>query len=331
MLNPKSDRYVGRVDGFRRWKAAVRSTVRKSMAAFDNRKDVERWLEGRSQADAIALAVRAALRAAPALWKMIGPSILQYDQRIDIAQLYFALSANAWAEVSSRDTLSFFGDLPSDEVRRFSALKIYTESAQSASQRRIWDFLAAARATSASRFAKSAAVAATTSDAIRFAVDAVSEATVAASLTVNNFRPSSTASKSGFSACAADATALEAGVHVGQLLDRPLWPNGAPPWVGPNWKMTREYLSIQDKNRDDWGLWYERRLRGAASGCEPRRTCAISRCDLRRLSHLARRPFNPVRPTFAVATRRGYDAGDFYGSAGRVGRLGERYRLAREL
>jgi hypothetical protein len=63
-------------------------------------------------------------------------------------------------------------------------------------------------------------------------------------------------------AYAADVSAIDKGLSVSQLLDRPLWPGNIPARAKSHWYEMKSRLQETDKNWNIWISWYEARLAG---------------------------------------------------------------------
>ncbi len=216
------------------------------MADLETLDDVKRWLKepGHSRDQIVIFTARAALRAVPAL-----AADLRNERRLDELSSGFALwvfcaMAAPWATANTRTR--------SPNYAAADAGNLASNVAPLA------DVIAPHAVAVADAAARAAFTAVSNNDDIAAAVGAI-EAAVAASDTAAH-------SNYVYDLTIREASTLQDGMPIAELIENPLWLGTAPRWARALWSQLRELLLASGEDWDVWIDWYERRLAGAPLG-----------------------------------------------------------------
>jgi hypothetical protein len=209
---------------------------------------LEEWLAWQNPEATVALAVRAALRAAPSGMMHAGPHIIA-----DLAGIVFRASALAWVS-AKYPTLA--GEFRAVAITSAELAASAADVAQGAAD-------AIARAASAAvRAAADSASALADRAARAAAVDAAVDAVTASADAAYETAAGDEAADDVWEEIRADALAMEE-QDAYRLADLPLWSRGIPPWASDDWKSLKSLLP-RNEGWKVWIDWYDQRLHGAS-------------------------------------------------------------------
>jgi hypothetical protein len=211
---------------------------------FDNREDVQRWLQGKPADVVLLMAARAALRALPALVLGLRPESMGAAARIESRLAVFRALAVAWAAASYK------ADKP--KLRAEAELAIAAPFPAEA---------ASMAALSAARGVRD-----DPPQQLFHATDAIGAAIEAADDFIRSLTLIGSAGESGggsiLTVAADDARIIERGIKTETVATHPLWPGGYPRWVRTAWNQLSNALLDADPSWEVWTRWYEARLNG---------------------------------------------------------------------
>jgi hypothetical protein len=217
------------------------------MAKVENEFDLEKWLEGRSQEFAVAIAVLAALRVLPLISTELPP-----DNREKSLESFNILTASAFRCLAAARIVAKYPKRTHDMVTTYaaSAAHFATEAATATSA------ISAVNAAAAAFSAAARSGEAARSAALR-AVSAASRAAV----------PGPSSIVANWKEISEEVEWVEQGINVAQLVDAPLWQStsGTPALGDWSWARMKNALAGKD-NWQVWIDWYEDRLAGRSHG-----------------------------------------------------------------
>ncbi len=204
---------------------------------FTNREELQAWLEKQPREVSVVIAARTALRVLPLLYRFAKVEPRRFPSLIFVSFWAGAL-ARAVAQYPARK-------------KNLHARAVAVNEAASAADNNFGDvvFTARAAAAAAAAFAYSAFI--DSHSTVTVASDAAVCAVMAADA------PHGRADV--WAALSADANQLKR-VSPEELAGEKLWPNGAPDWVGTEWRALRRALN--EPHWRPWLDWYQRRLDG---------------------------------------------------------------------
>ena len=226
---------------------------------LNSREDVKRWLENRPREDAVALAVRAALRVAPlaARARTVRSGDDGKRRFVHLASAVFratALARGATEKAPRASALRSAADAAADAASAFYAVSARYAAADAADAA---SAASAADAASAASAASDAAAASAASDAAAAsAASAADAASASAAFGVVSAASASASAAEIWREFSADAAALESGTAPAALVRRPLWSDAPPAWAQDNWRALKNALPA-DQDWDVWFTWYE--------------------------------------------------------------------------
>ena len=209
------------------------------MVEITDRESLEKWLEGRDRADAVAIAARAALRVAP-----LTVLLLQKDPdkwARDLISPSFRASSISWVAALG----------PTHDIGMAS------------------DAAAAAYAASASDTAYASYAAAAAANAVDAATQAAAAAAANAAAnayaSANSYASANAYASASWANVSLDAAVLENGERTSDLITRSLWSQAAPApdRILESWQTLGTLLL--ERTDEDWSVWtdwYDARLAG---------------------------------------------------------------------
>jgi hypothetical protein len=231
------------------------------LIGFRDMEDVSKWLKSQPRDIIAVVALRAALRAIPALetGQKFWASSPAGDR--DLLQATFGYAAAAFAHFDSTPTAAARTAQTLRLLQTYSArLDIYLEQSEIMFEVRDHDFVAAVKAALACRLAYDAMQA--EADASTLATGAIDAAMTAAVHAFSDFRSHAATGENALSACAEDARLVESGASPSALLLRPLWASPQPEWTRASWERLKIHIRSQRPDLEIWIAWYEKRLEG---------------------------------------------------------------------
>ncbi|MDH3739454.1 MAG: hypothetical protein OER92_09685, partial [Alphaproteobacteria bacterium] len=235
------------------------------MAKFENREELEAWLNNQPHPVSVVIAARTALRVLPLLADEFSDSKLKPGAvAIDIVLPVFRAVAVSWSAAkypnhatdlaryaaTFNDALYGAGDLTHAAPRAIRAVARTVARA------------AAIAAAATTRATTRAAAAAAAADAVRAAV--VAEAAFAAIYAADAAADAAAARAAIWQAISADATRMEGAdaIKPNELSGEQLWSKGVPELVWESYHDLDQHLIDLRSNWGVWINWYEARLRG---------------------------------------------------------------------